>query len=79
MSAKVKYTVTSEHPCQIPVLGTFEAGETKEIDDNTVTSFETIFGYKLGSGKFPTWVSLTVALESEEVEQEDVTDETEEA
>ena len=62
MALKVEYEVTSEHPCQIPVLGTFEAGETKEIDDLTLTQFEAIMGHKLGASRLPTWAKLTATL-----------------
>lgn len=64
-AVKVQFEVTSEHPCQIPVLGEFAAGETKVIDDFTLEMFEKNYGYKLGSGQFPIWVTCKALLTEE--------------
>jgi hypothetical protein len=75
-AVRVQIEVTSQHPCQIPVVGTFEAGETKIIDDVTLQLFEMNYGYKLGAGRFASWVDCTARLIYPEVEV--VPEETEE-
>jgi hypothetical protein len=70
MALKLTYEVTSEQPCQIPVLGTFEAGETKVVDETLQHLFEANFGYKLGSARFPVSVRCTVSVKEEETTAE---------
>jgi hypothetical protein len=63
---KVVFEVTSDRPCQIPVIGEFEAGETKVLDDATVELFKINYGYPVGSGRFASWVTLTATLVKDE-------------
>jgi hypothetical protein len=63
---KVGYEVTADQPCQIPVIGEFEAGETREVTADQEMHFERILGYKLQTGAWPTWVHLTTVLTEKE-------------
>jgi len=63
---RVGFEVTADQPCQIPVIGEFEAGETKVVDADRQLHFERILGYKLQKGVWPTWVHLTTVLTEEE-------------
>jgi len=69
MAVKVQFEVTSDNPCQIPVIGEFEAGETKVLSDYTIELFEKINGYKVGGAKFAPSVHFVVKVfdETEEV------------
>jgi len=40
----IKYTVTAELPCQVPGVGTFAAGETKELTAEQMRQFEAVMG-----------------------------------
>lgn len=62
MALQTVHRITSEHPCFIPVIGTFEAGETKVVDEATLNKFEQESGIKLASGRFAPWVTLEVSL-----------------
>jgi hypothetical protein len=75
----VKIEVTSEHPCQIPVLGVFEAGETKVIDEATQKLFELHYGYPVLSGHYPKSVQCVATVESDEAEEAVEENEDEEA
>lgn len=63
MALRVRHEVTSEHPCQIPVLGVFEAGETKEVTPEQLYLFEQNMGYKLAAARFAPSITFTVHLE----------------
>lgn len=76
MSVKVVFEVTSEHPCDIPVLGTFEAGETKVVDDLTAEMFQLQYGHQVGASNFPAWVTCTARVET--VQDEEPVESTEE-
>lgn len=58
----VQFEVTSEHPCQIPVIGEFAAGETKVLDAATIELFEKNFGYPVGQARFTRSVTFTAKL-----------------
>jgi hypothetical protein len=49
---KLLIEVTSITGGQIPVLGTFEAGETKVIDEDTQGAFERAYGHKVAAGNY---------------------------
>lgn len=66
---KVVFEVTSDRPCQIPVIGEFEAGETKVLDDATIQLFKDNYGYPVGAGKFANWITFTATLVAEEDEE----------
>lgn len=68
----MKIQITSDQPCEIPVLGRFAAGETKLIDEDTQRLFELQFGYKVSAGNFPTWVKCETTFneDDEDVESE---------
>lgn len=63
---KVGFEVTADQPCQIPVIGEFEAGETKQVTSDQETHFERVLGYRLPAGVWPTWVHLTAVLTEKE-------------
>jgi len=66
----VRFEVTSQHPCQIPVIGEFTAGETKVLSPDQIELFEKIYGYKLGVAKFPVHTTCTAILEYEDEDDE---------
>lgn len=63
--SKVVFEVTSDRPCQIPVIGEFEAGETKVLDDATVELFKVNYGYPVGAGRFASWISCVARIEED--------------
>jgi len=74
-AVRVQFEVTSEHPCQIPIIGEFAAGETKVIDDYTLELFEVNYGYKLGASSFARSITCVARVieDSEPVKDEEVT------
>ena len=62
---KMKVEATSRDGGQIPMLGTFEPGETKVIDELTQAQFEANYGYKVTAGNYTAGVTCCVTLEEE--------------
>jgi hypothetical protein len=60
------FEVTAERECQIPVIGEFEAGETKQITDDQLYLFPIHLGYPLAKANFASWVKLTAVLTEKE-------------
>jgi hypothetical protein len=65
---KTKIEVTSQNGGQIPVLGTFEPGETKVIDELTQHQFRDVYGYPVTAGHYVGGVTCSVTFEEEAVE-----------
>jgi hypothetical protein len=64
----LKIEITSEHGGQIPVLGTFEPGETKVIPEHTQMQFEAVYGYPVAQGFFTAGVTCTLTIEESDAE-----------
>lgn len=67
---KMQVEVTSGTAGQIPVLGEFEAGETKVIPPEMLQEFEAKMGFKLTSGAFGGNSKLVVTIMPEEKVEE---------
>jgi hypothetical protein len=62
MPLQVQFEVTSEHPCQIPGLGTFEGGDTIEVDDFLRHNFKAHNGVDIVDANFTRSVTLRAIL-----------------
>lgn len=62
----LKIEVTSGTAGQIPVLGEFEAGETKVIDADTQIRFEATMGHKVAAGTYTGGSKCVVTIEPDE-------------
>jgi hypothetical protein len=68
---RLQVEVTSGQAGQIPVLGEFEAGETKVIDEETLQRFEAVMGHKLAAGSFSGGSKCVVTVIPDEPAQTD--------
>jgi hypothetical protein len=62
MPLQVQFEVTSEHPCQIPGLGTFEGGDTIKVDDFLMHNFRAHNNVDLVDANFAPSVKLRAIL-----------------
>lgn len=62
MTAKVEFEVTSDQAGQIPAIGTFEPGQTIQVDAVMLQLFEVTYGCKLAAANFPPYVHVTTRL-----------------
>lgn len=78
---KLLIQVTSITGGQIPVLGTFEAGETKVIDEELQAAFERAYGHKVAAGNFggASKCSVTVIQDEPETHTDSDVEEAKEA
>jgi len=59
---KVEFEVTSEHPCQIPGLGTFEGGDTIKVTPFLQANFRAHNNVSLTDARFAPSVKLRAIL-----------------
>jgi len=58
----IKYTVTASSSCQVPGIGEFAAGETKELTGDQMQLFEALLGYPPQKGLWSGAAKLTAEL-----------------